>query len=192
MVTHPKAEWVLPQLPQAKPPLKQRPSIQRCQKCQRSHHTWLHLNKEASPQRQTNTSPSMSENTPDNVTSHLSQLSDHHHQVSLATYQVRVIAPDGSTTIARALLDLGSSTCTCFVTECLVQHLYLLCQYCHMQISSDWQHYCAFRFAQSSQWVGNFKASPTTRHGKVIAVEAVVLPKVTTDVPSTTVSFNNN
>ena len=29
--------------------LKQCPSVQRCRKCQRHHHTWLHLDKKANP-----------------------------------------------------------------------------------------------------------------------------------------------
>ena len=40
--------------------------------------------------------------------------------------------------------------------------------------------------------VVNFKASPTTRRGKVMVVETVVLPKVTTNLSSTSVPFNNN
>ena len=36
----------------------------------------------------------------------------------------------------------------------------------------------------------HFEVSPKT-HGKDMAVEAVVLPTVATDVPSTSVSFNN-
>ena len=97
--------------------MKQCLPIHRCWKCQRSHHTWLNLKTEANAQTQTNTSPSLSENTPGNVMSHTSQLSDHHRRVLLMTCQVRVIASESSTGIARALSDLAS--CTCFITECL-------------------------------------------------------------------------
>ena len=110
--------------------LKQCPSIHRCPKCQRPHHTWLHLDKEADPQRQTSASPSSLENTPGNVTS---QSSDCRGRVLLTTCQVRVIASGGSTTNARVLLSSVSSTS--FVTECLAQHLHLRCQYRRTQIS---------------------------------------------------------
>ena len=43
-----------------------------------------------------------------------------------------------------------------------------------------------------SHVVVNFKVSPITCRGKVMAVEGVVLSKVTTNVPLTSVSFNNN
>ena len=71
--------------------LKQCPSVHRCRKCQRPHHSWLHLDKEANPQRQTNASPSTSENTPGNVTPYMSQSSDSCRRVLLMTCQVQVI-----------------------------------------------------------------------------------------------------
>ena len=93
--------------------LKQCPLVHRCQGFQRPHHTWSHLDKEANPQRQTNASPSLSQNTPGNVTSRMSQSSDHHPRVLLPTCQVRTIGLDGSTTIARVLLDSASFTFFC-------------------------------------------------------------------------------
>ena len=113
--------------------LKQCPSVHRCPKCQRPHHTWLHLDKEANSQRRTNESLSSLENTPGNVMSHTSQSSYYCQQVLLMTCQVRVIASDGFTTIARALLDLASSMS--FATEHLAQSLHLWHQYRHMHIS---------------------------------------------------------
>ena len=59
--------------------LRQSPSFHRCQKCQRPHDTWLHLDKQANLdkkanfdkeailERQTNSSPSLSENTPGHI-----------------------------------------------------------------------------------------------------------------------------
>ena len=150
------------------------------------NHTWLHLDKEANPQRQTNASLSSSESTPGNVTSYTSKSSDHCRQALLMTCQVRLTASDGSTTIARALLDSASSTS--FVTERLAQHLHLPRQYCYTQISGIG----SITTHIGSRGVVNFKVSPATRCGKVMAVEAVVLLKVTTNVPSTSVPFDNN
>ena len=67
------------------------------------------------------------------------------------------------------------------VTECLVQHLHMLHQYCHMQIISIG----GITVHLGSCGVVSFEVSATTHHGKVMAVEAVVLSAVTTDVPST-------
>ena len=57
-----------------------------------------------------------------------------------------------------------------------------------MQISSSG----GITVHSGSRGVVNFKVSPTTHRSKVMAVEAVVLPKVTADVTSTSVPFNNN
>ena len=69
-----------------------------------------------------------------------------------------------------------------------MQCLHLQRQYCRTLISS----FGSITAHSSSHGVVNFKVSPTTHHGKVMAVEAVVLPKVTTNVPSMSVPFNNN
>ena len=79
--------------------------------------------------------------------------------------------------MAMALLDLASSTT--FVTERILQCLHLRHQYCHLQISSIG----GLTTHSGSHEVVNFKVFPTTRHGKVIAMEAVVIPKISTDVP---------
>ena len=101
------------------------------------------------------------------------------------TCQVRVIASDGSTTIARALLDLASSTS--FVSERLVQRLHLRCQYHCTQISVIG----GITVHAASCEVFSFMVSPTTRRGKVMLLETVVFPKVTTNVQSASVHFDN-
>ena len=98
--------------------------------------------------------------------------------------QVRLTASDGSTTPARALSDSASSTS--FITERLAQRLHLPWQHRPMQISG-----IGGTTAQTvSRSVVNFKISSSHREGKAIAVEVVVFPKVTTEIPSTSVSFN--
>ena len=84
--------------------------------------------------------------------------------VLLTTCQVWVIAFDNSTTIARALLDLASSTS--FITECLAQHLHLQRQYRHVQISCIG----GITVHSGSHGVVNFKVSPITHCGKVMGV----------------------
>ena len=116
----------------------------------------------------------------------MSQSSDCRRRLLLMTCQARIIASDGSTTIARALLDSASSTS--FLMEHLAQCLHLWHQYRRTQISGI----DGITVHSSSRRVVNFKMSPTTHRGKVMAVEAVVLPKVTTNLPSTSVLFDNN
>ena len=86
-------------------------------------------------------------------------------------------------TITRALLDLTSFTS--FVTDCLAQRFQLRHQYRHMHISGITGH-------SGSRGTVNFKVSPRSCRAEVMAVEALFLPKVTTNVPSTSVSFYNN
>ena len=121
---------------QAQPPFETMPLHSQVLKVPKPHDTWLHLDKEANPQRQANASLSSSESTciPGNIMSHTSQSSDRRGRVLLMTCQVRVMASEGCTTIARALLYLASSTS--FVTKHLAQRLHLRRQYRQVQISS--------------------------------------------------------
>ena len=116
----------------------------------------------------------------------MSQSSDLRRWVLSMTCQVRIIASDGSTTIARPMLDSASSTS--FVMECLAQCLHLWRQYRHAQISGIG----GITAYSGSCGVVDFKVSTTTHRGKVMAVEAVVLPKVPNNVQCTSVLFNNN
>ena len=96
------------------------------------------------------------------------------------------MASDGSTTIASTLLDSMSSTS--FVTKQLAQYLHLPHQYRRKQISNIG----GITRHSGSRGVVTFKVSATTRHGKLMAVEAVALPRVTINVPFTSVPFDNN
>ena len=68
------------------------------------------------------------------------------------------------------------------------QCVHLRCQYCHVQISGIGSITTCSGLCR----LVNVKVSPRTRHGKVMAVEAVVLLLVTTNVPSTSVPIDNN
>ena len=98
--------------------IQQFPCGQKCRKCQRPRHTWLHIEKE--PLNQIN-ELSPSKQTLGLVT-HDSDLGDR-HPVVLTRCKVQIESGDGSTTKARALLD--SASFTSFITESLAQHLHL-------------------------------------------------------------------
>ena len=84
------------------------PSSQKCKKCNKSHHTCLHLNnKEVTPTSSTTPSSDEAPTDPPVVTN-VSQLGIR-RQVLLTTCQIPVKGPDGSTSRARALLDSASA-----------------------------------------------------------------------------------
>ena len=107
-------------------------STQKCKKCQKPHHSWLHINTQDKEAKVPDTE-SQCKDDPGVVTTHTSQSSSS-HQVLLMTCQVRVTSPDGHATKTRALLDSASSAS--FITERLAQHLHLPRRHHDMKISS--------------------------------------------------------
>ena len=85
---------------------KRCPFTQKCKKCQRSHHSWLHIEQTDEDSNEPKVPPSRTKQ--EVATIHVSQLRNC-QQVLLMTCQVLVIAPDGSTSRVRALLDSASS-----------------------------------------------------------------------------------
>ena len=90
--------------------VKECPCGQRCRKCKKPHHSWLHIDKKA--QKQTK-GVSLLNQTPGTVMHH-SQLGGSHPVV--LTWRVQIVRPDGSTTKAGVLLDSASSTLFIIVT----------------------------------------------------------------------------
>ena len=99
------------------------PSNQRCRKCQRLHHSLLHLETGSGDGGQARPPSASSLTNPTTVLSHVARADSSHRHVLLMTSHVLVVAPDGSTTRARALLDSASSTS--FISEHLAQHMRL-------------------------------------------------------------------
>ena len=88
-----------------------------CKKCTRYHHTLLHRDADNSTQKKPENAEAKEEA---HVTVAALSVSE---QVLLMTCKVKVTAPNGSSTIARALIDPGSSTS--FVHERIAQLLRL-------------------------------------------------------------------
>ena len=97
-------------------------SIHKCRKCQRPHHTLLHVETQSNPSVRFSTSTeSLKSSDPTRVAYYTAvKLKS---SSLLMTCRVLVTAPDESTIEARALLDNASSTS--FVSERLVQSLCL-------------------------------------------------------------------
>lgn len=104
----------------------------------------------------------------------------------LMTCHVLVHGNDGTSVEVRVLLDNGSMSS--FVSERLVQSLRLP----HAQNSI---HVCgiAGSLANSSiRSVANFQISSTHSMGRKIDLNAIVLPKVTCDLPVSPIPFNTS
>ena len=91
-------------------------SLHQCRKCQKPHHTLLHLEHKDNASTSTGTT-STSQSVVSNTTAGLSSKS------LLMTCRVLVDAPDGSSVEARAILESASSAS--FVSECWSQGLCL-------------------------------------------------------------------
>ena len=92
------------------------------------------------------------------------------------TCRVNVMAPDGSITQARALLDCAASTS--LITEHLAQQRHLKQRSANFTINGVAGH------SVRPKGVVNFQIAGVRSGGKKIEVEASVLPKVTADLPT--------
>ena len=101
----------------------------------------------------------------------------------LMTCRVSVVTPDGSSVEARALLDNASSAS--FVSERLVQSLSLPRYNQHVRVSGIG----GISQRAPIQSVSNFQISPVGSSKRKIGISAVVVPKVTCDLPISPRSF---
>ena len=158
------------------------PSTQRCKKCQRPHHSLLHSESKPSDSNSKESVPT-DNNTP-TLLSHVAHADATSKQILLMTCRVLVITPGGQTTQARALLDSASSTS--FVSERLAQ-LLRLPRRNHLARIAGIGGMSHRTFSQS---VVNFRVAHTTSRGKSFEVQAIVLPKVTSELPHQPVAFD--
>lgn len=102
------------------------------------------------------------------------------------TYRVLVESPDGSSIEARAILDSASSAS--FVSEQLTQTLCLTRSHQNTRISG-----IAGLFRNSPfQSIASFRISPSRHPNKKFEVSAVVVLRVTCDLPLQPVSFDSS
>ena len=155
-------------------------STHRCQRCQKQHHTLLHVETKSKdrndPPPPVAPPPAVS-NDAERVASHVANRGEGSSQVLLMTCQILVTTPQGTAAQARALLDSASSSS--FVSERLAQHLRLKRSTHFAEIAGigGLMHHprthAAVQFGVSSLW------DPSCIDG----VRALVLPKVTTELP---------
>ena len=163
---------------------KQCPSLNRCRKCQKPHHTLIHDDgKETLPSQSDKTLTSSTSSTEPMVLSHTA--AGVTSNTLLMTCQVLVKAPDNSSVKARALLDSASSTS--FVSERLAQSLCLPRFHHNIRISGI----AGLSHQSPLQSVATFNVSPVHTTAKSLSVSAIVVPRVTCDLPVQPVHFDS-
>ena len=179
--------------------VRQCKSVHKCKLCQRPHHTLLHvdgsysanstpvsqaLNPTASafsPQPNVNSTPAaVALETDTVVTNTAIQLRSNS---LLMTCHILIRAPDGTSVEARALLDNASSAS--FISERLAQSLRLPRAKQNARISGI----AGLSHDSTNQSLTSFSISPVTSSQLKISVTAVVVPKVTCDLPFSPIPF---
>ena len=151
--------------------IKQCKSVHNCRKCQKPHHTLVHVDRQAD----NNVAEAR-------VPSHPAVKLK--ASVLLMTCRVLVSAPDGSSVEARALLDNASSAS--FVSERLVQILCLPRARWNMHVSDIG----GLSRDSPTRYISHFKISAVKSSGRKIDITAVV-PKVTCNLPVHPVPFDS-
>ena len=154
-------------------------SLNRCRKCQKLHHTLIHddvkRNSQPEPPPAASNPTSVTSNTAAGLTSN----------TLLMTCQLLINAPDGSVVRARGLLDSASSTS--FVSERLAQALRLSRSSQNISISGV----AGLSHNSPLHSVADFMVSPVNSPDEKFAVTAVIVPRVTCDLPLLPVPFNS-
>ena len=153
-------------------------SVHKCKVCQRLHHTLLHSNTTRARDQSPNQGDSQCA-TP--VGSHT--VSRVKSDVLLMTSRVLIIAPDGSIIEARALLDNASSAS--FISERLANSLSLPRAYQSIRVSGIG----GMSHKPCLQAVAQFWLSSVKPGGRKIDVTAIIVPKVTCDLPMSPINF---
>jgi len=146
--------------------VKQCKSIHRCKKCQKPHHTLLH----------TESPPPAKGASEDTIPSHAAA-GGLKAGTLVMTCHVVVASPDGLSVEARALLDSASSAS--FISERLVQNLRLPRSTQNARITGI----ACLSHKSPVQSVADFSISAVKQSSKLINVSAVVVPRVTCDIP---------
>ena len=151
-------------------------STQRCKKCRGKHHTMLHLERKAEPEPLPKTAKADDVEKPSTeVVSHFTN--GKKGSILLMTCQVMVKGPNGTSVQARALLDSGSEAL--FMTERLAQQLHLPRRRSPMVA-------CLGGVTPQIKPKGLVIVRVTGKceAGRVHTIEALVLPRITPNIPA--------
>ena len=156
--------------------VRQCPSLHRCRRCHGPHHTLLHIESHGG-----NVVPEPPPPPNTNIPAHVA--TDLKTDSLLMTCRVVVKSPSGLTTEARGLLDSGSSVS--FVSERLAQHLRLPRSRQPAKISgvAGLLHHSSFPSTASLSVSSAYSCT------KDIPVTAIVVPRITCDLPTRRISI---
>ena len=157
--------------------MKECTSLHQCRECQKPHHILLHLEHKDTASTSTGTT-STSQSVVSYTATGLSSKS------LLIICLVLVDAPEGSSIKARAILDSASSAS--FVSERLSQSLRVPCSQQGVQISGI----SGLSHNSPHQAVASLIISAVRSSSKKFNVTAVVVPRVTCDLPLHLISFD--
>ena len=166
-------------------------SNNRCRRCQRPNHTLLHNDaknpKEQPPQQ---TPPAEESQSVSSTLAVVPPIANSAHSGTtgntlLMTCQVFIHAPDGSHIQAQGLLDSGSSAS--FVSERLAQSLSLKRSTQNVRISGI----AGISHGSPLHSIATFTISPTFSTQEKIQISAIIVPRVTCDLPVQPVHFNS-
>ena len=152
-------------------------SLNRCRKCQKSHHTLLH--EEARKPEQ----PSVTPVAEPVVTSHTA--AGFASNALLMTCQLLVTGPDGTTMKVRGLLDSASSSS--FVSERVAQGLRLPRSSQSVSISGI----AGLSHRSPLHSIATFDITPVHTPEERFSVSALVVPRVTCDLPLMPIQLNS-
>ena len=151
--------------------LKECKSSHFCRHCQKPHHTLLHIDvQEHNPMTAVSSNTSVG-TIPDTL---------------LMTCQVLVTAPDGTTIKVRALLDSASSSS--FISERLAQNICISRSYHKVTISGV----AGLTSTSPRRPITTVKISPVASPDRQLTITAVIVPRVTCDLPLGPVSFSKD
>ena len=158
-------------------------SFHKCKKCQRPHHTLLHVEPHHTtpPTSSTNPGPAGSSAQSQVISNTAVKLRS---SSLLMTCRVLVTSANGSSEEARALLDNGSSAS--FITERLAQGLNLPRVHQNVHMSGI----TGSSPKSPIQSIASLQISPAHYNGRRIDLTAIVVPRVTCDLPVHPVPFD--
>ena len=154
-------------------------SLHRCKRCQKPHHTLLHVE----PKGESLHPDAVATPSTTSISTHASM--GLQSNLLLMTCSVLVEAPDGSVTQARAILDSASSAS--FISERLAQSLHLPRSNQNTRISGV----AGLSQSSSAQSITDFKVSSVHCPDRKLDVTAVVVSRVTCDLPLHPIPFNS-
>ena len=157
-------------------------SAHHCKRCQRKHHTLLHIDTQ-----ETNTETNTTElSTPPTIVS-TNALTGTLPETLLMTCQVIVESPNGQKMKVRALLDSASTAS--FISERLVQSLGISRSRQRVTLSGV----AGLSSSSNCKSVSTVVISPTIgTHAVQMSITAIVVPRVTCDLPLATVKSNSS